>query len=493
MEKTLSNSTLSNFDPKNVNRDNFIAMQDVLCFDEEIKQAHNNWENIDAEWKESLKDDSSNFRVMNLASKVRLSRERKDLIFDKAAEFASDISEELNIIEEYDEDTLGKATKIGEVEELSIDWHNLRREGIGGSSLSECLGFHWKSRPGDPVWMRKNELIDHWKEMAIQKSTEVIEVDNPDHGVLYRGHQWEPSLITRYAIENKKRVAMSKATWRGDHEFQVINVDGIILDDNGNPEGLLECKTSSREWTWQWGVPLHYRAQVLWYLNATGFKYADVIVKFDSGYIEVFRINHDETIDGTNRTKPVIDYILDLEDKWDTYIQPIKDNPKLAWSKKGYLYENEKQLNSVVPNFRVSKKINTILDSADLVKTSIVSPYERMPKYYDKLLSFETSNSNGKICLDNVSPSFYPVDEEYIFAELHDRNNTFIEDFVEGKYILAVDNPTYDYLFNVNNWPGIINLSELRRMFLEKPGYPDFKDLREADSWIIEYLDSENS
>ena len=91
MEKTLSNSTLSNFDPKNVNRDNFIAMQDVLCFDEEIKQAHNNWENIDAEWKESLKDDSSNFRVMNLASKVRLSREIKDLIFDKAAEFASDI------------------------------------------------------------------------------------------------------------------------------------------------------------------------------------------------------------------------------------------------------------------------------------------------------------------------------------------------------------------------------------------------------------------
>ena len=127
------------------------------------------------------------------------------------------------------------------------------------------------------------------------------------------------------------------------------------------------------------------------------------------------------------------------------------------------------------------------------MKTSIVSPYERMPKYYDKLLSFETSNSNGKICLDNVSPSFYPVDEEYIFSELHDRNNTFIEDFVEGKYILAVDNPTYDYLFNVNNWPGIINLSELRRMFLEKPGYPDFKDLREADSWIIEYLDSENS
>ena len=89
MEKTLSSSTLSNFDPKNVTKDNFIAMQDVLCFDDEIKQAHNNWENIDAEWKESLKDDSSNFRVMNLASKVRFSRERKDIICDKAAELAS--------------------------------------------------------------------------------------------------------------------------------------------------------------------------------------------------------------------------------------------------------------------------------------------------------------------------------------------------------------------------------------------------------------------
>jgi len=492
MEKTNSQSELHNFDPKNVTRDNFIAMQDVLCFDEVILQAHRNWENIDAQWKESLKDDSDRFIVMNLASQVRMTRERKDLIFDRAADLAAEISDELNIIEEYDKSTLGKATQIGDVEELSIDWHNLRREGIGGSSLSELLGFHWKSRPGDPVWMTDQELKEHWKKTAIQKAIEVIEVDNPDHGVLYRGHQWEPSLITRYAIDNNRRVAMSKATWQGHHDFQVVNVDGIILDKKGNPEGLLECKTSSRDWTWQWGVPLHYRAQVLWYLNATGFKYADVIVKFDTGYIETFRIYHDETIDGTHRTDKITSYIPQLERRWNKYIQPIKDNPKLAWSKQGFLYGEEKQLNSVIPHFRVNGSLDKILDSADLIKVDIVAPYERMSPYYNEVISFETSNTDGKIFLDKVSPSFYPVDEEYIFAELHDRDETLIEDYVDGRYVLALDTETYDYLYKGRKWAGIINLSEIRRMIMEKPGYPDFKTLKEADQWIVKYLNGKN-
>lgn len=388
-------------------------------------------------------------------------------------------------------DTLGKAKKIGEVEELSLAWHNLRRRGIGGSSLSESLGFHWKSRPGDPVWMKKSELIHHWKEMGVQKSTEVVEAYNPDHGVLYRGHQWEPSLITRYAIERNVRVAMSKATWQGHNELQIINVDGIILDNNGNPEGLLECKTSSRDWTWQWGVPLHYRAQVLWYLNATGFKYADVIVKFDSGYIEVHRINADETIDGSNRTEQVTAYFDELYDNWDTYIQPLKDDPKKAWSQDGLLYEKEQALNSVIPKFRVNPKVDSLLDNADIVKINIATPYERMPKFYEIMTSFETSNcTDGAIYLDGISPSFYPLESDYVFAELKPRETTYIEDYVNTSKVLALDSVTYDYLVEKNGWPGVVNLSDIRRIIDNKPNYPDFKSISEADDWIVKYLES---
>lgn len=97
----LSSGELYNFNVDNVNKDNFIVMQDILCFSDELKHAHEEWEKVDADWKMSLKDGSDSFHVMNLASKVRLARSRKDIVFDKAADLALEIAEKVNIIEEW--------------------------------------------------------------------------------------------------------------------------------------------------------------------------------------------------------------------------------------------------------------------------------------------------------------------------------------------------------------------------------------------------------
>lgn len=476
-------------DINNVTRENFVELQDKLCFNKDLLQAHSEWEKIDQEWKDLKKQpDVPDAVLLSAAAKVRVAKEYKDTLFDEAALLAERLSDSLNLIEEYKGDTLGDASIIEEVVEGSLEWLNMRREGVGGSSIMEALGFHWKSRPGDPVYMKSEEKIDHWKKMGVEKSTEIIEKSNDLGGVLFRGHKWEPAVITRYAIENNVRVGMSKATWRGKHPLQVVNVDGLILDNKGTPVGLLECKTSSREWTWQWGVPMHYRAQVLWYLESFGLDYADVIVKFDTGYIETYRIDRGETIDGTARTKTITEYIPELEKNWDTYVQPYKSDPDLIWDVGAPLADRYAKMDDIIPDVENNNKFLDILEFSDIIQVKILSPYERMPKRYDIMSGFESTRTDGMITIDGISPAYYPVDNDYIFSDPVSREDISLDDYVDTEVVFAVDQATYDYLVKYRKWFNVVNVSDIRRLIDIKPGYPEFKSVDDVLDWINDYL-----
>lgn len=485
----MNTTLIDNKTIENVTRENFIDIQDQLCFSPVLIDAHNEWESIDQEWKDLKKEEAApDSLLLSSAAKVRVSKDYKDTLYDEAAILAEKIASKTGILEEYLGDTLGGASIIEEVEEGSLEWLNMRRQGVGGSSIMEALGFHWKSRPGDPVYMRKEEKIAHWQQMGVEKSTEIVEMQDNFSGVLFRGHKWEPSLIVRYAIENNVRVGISKATWKGKHPLQVVNVDGLVLDDNGVPVGLIECKTSSREWTWKWGVPMHYRAQVLWYLEAFELEWADVLVKFDTGYIETFRIKRGETIDGTNRTKPITEYYGELEDNWNTYVQPYKDNPDNIWNIGAPLAERYGKLDDVIPDVDTNDKFLDILEKSDIIKVDILSPYERMPRKYDIVTGFETTSSGGKITLDGVSPAYYPVDHEYMFSSPSPREDTYLEQYINSKIVLALDEVTYNYLHHYLNWPNIVNLSDIRRLVDMKPGWLDFHTIDQAIDWLNDYL-----
>lgn len=464
-------------DTTEVTKDNLIDYLNAISQHPDVINSHLEWERVDQEWKDSIKNGESDVVILANAAKVREAKKIKDIYFDAAARLAERAVRSVTVVEEYDDDHLGTATVIEDVEELTAAWHNLRRKGIGGSSLSEALGFHWKSHIGSMVYMDNKELNELWLEMAVQKSTEVLKADIPDSGVLYRGHLWEEALIARWSVINNRRVGVSKATWRGVYDFQTVNMDGIILDDDGDPEGLLECKTSSREWTWGWGVPIHYRAQVLWYLKASGLKYAYVLVKFDSGVFDQYLIEAHETIDGTEDTYTIDEYIDELNERWEK-LDSYKQNPEKLWSVYKPLRKERKEvIDFIVPGGSLSENdAQEIIEDYAMVHAHQIVPYERMDDKFTEIYRVDVQDNIYGV--DGISPVFYDYPEV---------QGDIIEDpydIIPDANLCAIDNVTYDWLVKEFGKDGIINISAIRRMHDNAPGREDFNSINEAIEWL---------
>ena len=457
---------------------------------EDVISSHKTWEDYDKKWKDSQRYGESDITIMKNAALTRESKKAKDLVHDAAATLACEIAEESGILSNYDKDTLGKATVIDGVPELSDSWHNLRRKGIGGSSVSEVLGFHWMSNNGSPIMMNDDEKDQMITDMAIEKMTPVVNAPIPQEGVLYRGHKWEPVSLVWLALTQGYNIAVSKKTWRGVHPLQVINVDGIIVDDKGNPEGIAECKTSSRTWTWQWGVPTHYRAQVLWYLNATGLDYAKVVVRFDDGTFDVFHIDADETIDGTGLTEEITseNYMSIVEDAWDEMVYYMNDHDAL-WQDSTRLQEEKENVDSYYDHddkwYFVSDEFLDIVEEENfhVVKCNLEAPYERMDESFTIPVSIEVDDTST-----SVSGALYPLYSTKVpeddSVELEE-----ILDTLEDYFIVAQDSETYSYLVSRCAMKNIINISALARLVEDSPGGKDFTSYEEVLEWIRSFFD----
>jgi putative phage-type endonuclease len=144
---------------------------------------------------------------------------------------------------------LDKASFLGNFENNSPEWHELRNQVgvISGSEIGSILGLSpftsaftlWADKTGklpkQPVGniaMRLGQLV----EPAIRK---LYEEEHPDHQVFEVG---------TYASKS--------------YDWAHANPDGICLDSEG--EGyILEIKHTATYWD---SVPEHYRAQVFWYM-----------------------------------------------------------------------------------------------------------------------------------------------------------------------------------------------------------------------------------
>lgn len=482
-----------------VTRENFVEVLDEITRHPDVIAAHEKWERADEQWKQLVKEEASDTEQLLAAVKVRQAREEKDVVFDHVARLSEDIAWQVGVIEDYTLDTIGKCTAIDDVEELSVAWHNLRRQGLGGSSLSKFLGLHWMSKPGALEYMTDWETDLAWSDAAVEKSHEVYSAWVPDHGVLYRGHCVEPALIARYAIVHDKRVAVSKATWRGESEYQVINLDGIILDDDGNPEGVLECKTSSRDWTWQWGVPVHYRVQVLWYLRALGFKYADVAVRFDSGVFGVYRIYANETIDGTDNTRTIEQCVPELEERWE-HLRYMVDNPEKLWEENLKLNEEyEYEIRDFDIGVSLKKNDKRMLAQSSVVQITTVAPYDRMDERFTVPVMIKVSRVGEKTKTyvnRKVQPLFYPYFDVPDDAEEYIDAKKLLSDVAAHGAIYALDTPTVAALEDLfthestlyhetgSEKESLLHLSALRRAVDMIPNGEDFKDAQEFFAWL---------
>jgi len=215
---------------------------------------------------------------------------------------------------EYEAGTLGTATFIGQAEGGTDEWHALRQLGIGGSQILDAAGYevdyksHRLKRKSDNG--RGYALEDLLHEKTLNAEERVDEGSDATQ----RGHLWEPVLLDAYAEFTGANVVIGKQTWRGPKPWQVVNVDGIILGADGKPEGLVECKNSNNDKKWEKGVPVEFRAQVLYYLDATGLEYADLVARVN-GDVTVHRITRGEALDlhpSTQRGTLGITHIEDI-------------------------------------------------------------------------------------------------------------------------------------------------------------------------------------
>jgi putative phage-type endonuclease len=184
---------------------------------------------------------------------------------------------------EYDEETLNDLSRTAMFDSGTREWLEQRQNGAGGSDIGPIVGVHgtYNSR-ADIMDSKINPITD-----------EQVEEQGSGHsefsGAAGRGNAWEKRIF----LDVKKRhpelnVTFCKASWKNNNNpFQFANFDGLLVDENGKPDGILEIKTASVAGKWGKpedgldGVPATYRTQVLWYAQAAGFKRGMVAVMID--------------------------------------------------------------------------------------------------------------------------------------------------------------------------------------------------------------------
>ena len=179
------------------------------------------------------------------------------------------------IIGELELKELGDAVLLGNFENGSKEWHDLRDEpgAIGGSDIGAIAGLSpWES------------AITKWA-----KKTKQIPDDFEPNMSMRLGTKLETPILELFAEENPDLEIFTTGTWaHKEFAWQRANPDALYRKPDGT-WGIIEVKFSRDYWT---EVPQYYRAQVLWYMNVFGIQEAKLVALAGSSYQE-FEIEWD--------------------------------------------------------------------------------------------------------------------------------------------------------------------------------------------------------
>jgi putative phage-type endonuclease len=181
-------------------------------------------------------------------------------------------------------------------------WLAERRTGIGGSDIAAILGLSpWKT------------AVDIWLDKTGQKTDEIV----GDPEAMRWGSLLEDVIAREYSERTERSLQRVNRILRHPaHEWAIGNIDRAVVADGSRvrvsedggtllgAQGLLEVKTASAFRSSDWGrdgdddaVPVHYQAQVMWYLGITGQPWCDVAALIGGQRMIVRRIERDgETI-----------------------------------------------------------------------------------------------------------------------------------------------------------------------------------------------------
>ena len=119
-------------------------------------------------------------------------------------------------------------------EEDEAAWLAARTKGIGGSDIGAICGV---------------SPFSSARQIYFNKTGQFEEATKPGAAAVERmhfGHLLEPIVANEFAARTGKKLMTVEATFsHKDYHWARANVDRLIVDDNGVPYGILECKTTS--------------------------------------------------------------------------------------------------------------------------------------------------------------------------------------------------------------------------------------------------------
>jgi putative phage-type endonuclease len=171
-------------------------------------------------------------------------------------------------------------------------WLKARSRGIGGSDVGPICGV---------------SPFTSARQIYLNKTGQFQDALKPSEAAQERmhfGHMLEPIVADEFVARTGKKVIEVNATLvHNQYDWALANVDRLIVDDNGVPYGVLECKTSSEYMNDEWSegdILMTYIYQLNWYLWVTGLEYGAFACLVGGNkfyYYEVYR--NDDLIKNT--------------------------------------------------------------------------------------------------------------------------------------------------------------------------------------------------
>lgn len=174
--------------------------------------------------------------------------------------------------------------KLAHMDKISeTEWHELRRNGIGGSDIATIFNLNpWKSAFS----------------LFLEKKGELEPPDLSDNESIYFGNIHEDMLRKEFAKRNGYKVQRNNfVLCHDEYDYLRANLDGEIITTEG--KGVLEIKTTSEYMKSEWQgdhVPNAYMLQVQFYLGVTGYSFGFLVCLIGGNKYKQFRIERDEEL-----------------------------------------------------------------------------------------------------------------------------------------------------------------------------------------------------
>lgn len=171
-------------------------------------------------------------------------------------------------------------------------WLKARTRGIGGSDVGAICGV---------------SPFTSARQIYLNKTGQFQDALKPNEAAKERmhfGHMLEPIVADEYAQRTGNKIIAVNATLvHKDYPWALANVDRLIVDDDGRPAGILECKTTSEYMNEEWEsgeILMSYIYQLNWYLWILGLEkgaFACLVGGNKFYYYDMFR--NDELLENT--------------------------------------------------------------------------------------------------------------------------------------------------------------------------------------------------